>query len=205
MSIWYNDDNKIMRLKLSNGKTINLIPIIAIVLILVAGFVTVSSKKFSCKNLEEAGARPIEETVEDLVYFGEDAVALADSFETENDSYILAQAAFVLINDERKSEGLAPLRWAQELEEPAKIRARELYDEFSHTRPDNSLFWSVAPAYAYGETVSKGYRSADKAMEGWMESDVHKSTLMSPDYGTISISIYEAEDGNRYWEVLLGR
>lgn len=193
-----------MTVKLSNGKKINLIPIIAIVLILAVGITSVLIKKNDKEVYDVAAKRDAVETIGDLIYVGDEGVALADSIDGSSNTLSIASAAFVKINDERKKANLKPLTWSDALAKSSAIRAREVYKVWSHNRPDGTEYWSVDPALVYGETLSKGYRTADDAVTAWMNSQAHRETLLDPGFRTISISIYEAEDGNWYWTALLG-
>ena len=48
-----------------------------------------------------------------------------------------------LVNAERAKVGAAPLRLADDLQAAANIRAREIVQSFSHTRPDGSDCFTV--------------------------------------------------------------
>lgn len=64
-----------------------------------------------------------------------------------------ATEVFELVNKEREKQGYAPLEWVEDLYQPAVTRAKELYESFSHTRPDGSS-WNTVSELAHGENIS---------------------------------------------------
>lgn len=89
-------------------------------------------------------------------------------------------------NEERTKKGLPEYRYASEYQAAADIRAEELIQGFSHTRPDGS-----APSTALDELgahysnvgeniawVSSMYKPS-KIMEEWMASSGHASNILS--------------------------
>jgi uncharacterized protein YkwD len=65
----------------------------------------------------------------------------------------------------------------------------ELEEQFSHTRPDGSEWWTVNPDICYGECLSKGY-TFDRVTEMWMNSSTHKEVLMTADFKTVGVGFY---------------
>jgi len=108
-----------------------------------------------------------------------------------------------VVNEERAKEGLPMLMLDVHLCEAADIRAEEITNLFSHTRPDGSEWWTVDIERAYGENLAKNYETAEEAMNGWMNSPGHKSNILSPDFKTIGVSVYE-KDGRYYFVQLFG-
>lgn len=92
----------------------------------------------------------------------------------------LALLIIDLINEEREKRGIAPLTVNDELMDNAALRAEELNEYYSHTRPDGTQFSTVitVPYKACGENLSSGggnsFHSADdvakRAVDGWMNS-----------------------------------
>ena len=84
------------------------------------------------------------------------------------------------------------------------MRAKELSEKFSHTRPNGTSCFTVFKEYGLeensfkGENIAYGYVNASKAMEGWLKSSGHKNNILSSTYQEIGIGMYN-DDGMRYW------
>ena len=105
-------------------------------------------------------------------------------------------------NMERAARGLGALHVDAELERAAMVRAREIVESFSHTRPDGSD-WSTVSSAASGENIAKGHDSADRVMAAWMSSDGHRDNILRAGYTRIGVCALEA-DGVLYWVQLFG-
>lgn len=106
------------------------------------------------------------------------------------------------VNAERAAQGLSKLRVDAELTRAAYIRAAELVDNFSHTRPDGSE-WSTVSGLARGENIAMGYNSPDKVMAAWMTSSGHRANILREGFTTIGVCAYEY-NGVLYWVQLFG-
>ena len=109
----------------------------------------------------------------------------------------LAEEVVRQTNLERTSRGLSALRVDAELNRAAAVRARELVQSFSHTRPDGSDWSSVSSAVS-GENIAKGHDSADRVMAAWMSSDGHRANILRAGFGRIGVCAWEA-NGVLYW------
>ena len=84
--------------------------------------------------------------------------------------------------------------------EYAQIRAEELAISYSHTRPngeDNS-----SNGLNFIENGARGSATPEAVVNSWMNSDVHKATLLGDysDYGNrFGVGCYQAENGKLYW------
>ena len=115
----------------------------------------------------------------------------------------LAAQVVELVNEERAGQGLSRLRVDTELTRAACVRAGELVQSFSHTRPDGSN-WSTVSSSAYGENIARGQNSADKVMASWLTSQGHRENILRASYGSIGVCVV-VSDGVVYWEQLFGR
>lgn len=109
-----------------------------------------------------------------------------------------AAEVFAQINQVRMEIGLPELAWSDELAVAAEVRAQEIHQSFSHTRPDGSPWWTVDSENIYGENIAKGYQSADSVVTAWMESSDHKENILYSGFETIGIAVYSV-DGKWYW------
>lgn len=111
-----------------------------------------------------------------------------------------------LLNQLRQSRGLQTLKWDPNsaLQAAAQLRAEEIVNEFSHTRPDGSDCFTVLKQYglryrACGENIAMGtYLSPEGAMELWTNSPGHYKNMVSPDFREVGLACYvDGED--IYW------
>lgn len=112
----------------------------------------------------------------------------------------------VLMNEQRAIAGIGGLTQSVALNNVAQIRAMEIVQAFSHTRPDGSSCFTVLSesGIAYmsaGENIAMGYLSAESVMDGWMNSEGHRANILNPVFGQVGIGVYETEDGGGYYWV----
>lgn len=107
-----------------------------------------------------------------------------------------------LCNKERVSAGLLPLLWADELTDTAHLRAREIAQVFSHTRPNGqdcfSAFPKIAGMTTYGENIAAGYPTPAAVVNGWMNSPGHRANILNSDFLEIAVGCYR-KGTTYYW------
>ena len=103
-----------------------------------------------------------------------------------------AYEMLALVNRERASKGIAPLKWDTELEGSAVTRAAETSIMFSHTRPNGSDCFTAFPSglYAAGENIAMGFSSAQDTFNQWKNSSGHYANMMSANFTHIGISCF---------------
>ncbi|WP_206424148.1 CAP domain-containing protein [Intestinibacillus sp. Marseille-P6563] len=108
-----------------------------------------------------------------------------------------------LVNAERAKYGLSALTMDSSVTAAAQVRAGELYQSFSHTRPDGrSCFTALREAGASysgaGENIAYGQRSPEAVMQAWMNSSGHRANILSNKYTKIGVG-YTVKNGVTYW------
>lgn len=101
---------------------------------------------------------------------------------------------------------LKPLLRDVELENTAKIRAKEISQYFSHERPDGTMCFAIFPdgLLDYGENIAYGYEDSFAVTEGWKETDLpydgqgHRRTMLQASFNYVGIAGYKV-DGIIYW------
>lgn len=116
------------------------------------------------------------------------------------------EAVAELVNSERRAAGKSALTLDSKLCEAAEIRAKEIADYFSHTRPDGSACFTVLDELgirygAAGENIAAGQRSPQEVMGDWMNSSGHKQNILSGNYSKIGVGLYKSKDGFGYYWV----
>ena len=116
-----------------------------------------------------------------------------------------------LVNQARAEEGLNPLQLHSGMADAAQLRADELLESYSHTRPNGSEYYTVLKeagiAYAPGgENIAAGYTSVEAVFDGWMNSPGHRANILRKGIGTCGFG-YVWKDNDmygHYWAQLFG-
>ena len=126
-----------------------------------------------------------------------EAIALSESI---NDTGLRAVALETnnLVNEIRAENGLDSLSWDNNLETVASVRANEISQSFSHTRPDGRQWYTVNSKIQGGENLAFGYNNAEEVVDAWMNSPTHRENILYDEFNKVAISIYE-ENGTYYF------
>lgn len=110
-----------------------------------------------------------------------------------------------LVNEERKKEGLPALNINEKLVDMARVRVDELTVKFSHERPSgdvydllNSVGLPVKNYHAENIISGTTYSTPQSFMDTFMESDGHKSWILSSEVNAIGIAFTLNENGQFY-------
>lgn len=126
------------------------------------------------------------------------ADAHASEFNTAYEDEVLR-----LVNIERNKKGLTALTKDNGAVKVAHLRAKEIVNNFSHTRPDGSSCFTAAKELGVtyrsaGENIAYGYSSPEQVVKGWMNSDGHRKNILSTSFKKIGIGC--CKSGNvLYW------
>lgn len=114
-----------------------------------------------------------------------------------------AERVAVLVNQERTANGLQPVQISPQLSEAANIRAEELIENFSHTRPDGSSCFTAMTELgiqysAAAENIAYGQKNPESVMHAWMESSGHRANILNQDMDYIGVGVVY-RNGIYYW------
>lgn len=114
-----------------------------------------------------------------------------------------AMACFDLINEEREKRGIAPLEYNPVLQEACNVRAQEIVDKYSHTRPDGTSCFSILGEFdlsyrTCGENIYSSPRSPEAAVEGWMNSTGHRNNILNEKFTESAVGFYY--DSSSTWK-----
>lgn len=109
-----------------------------------------------------------------------------------------------LVNEERAKAGLSELTLDMDITAAANVRAVEIKQSFSHTRPDGSSFSTALKEQGVsyrgsGENIAWGQKSPEQVMNAWMNSDGHRANILNSNYKNIGIGYYQDQTGVNYW------
>jgi len=115
-----------------------------------------------------------------------------------------ASEVFILTNAEREKHGLHPLERDEDLDRAAEIRAADLVDYFSHTRPDgghfaNAFLEAGVAAGNWAENLAEGQRMPEDVIADWMDSATHREAMLNIDCEYLGIGIHMDDTGKAYW------
>ncbi len=110
------------------------------------------------------------------------------------------QAILRLVNQERTQRGLSALVLDETISRAAQIRATEIIENFSHTRPNGSSFSTAldeagVKAGRRAENIAAGQRSPEAVMQSWMNSEGHRANILNPNLKKLGVGYAE---GGRY-------
>ena len=111
-----------------------------------------------------------------------------------------------LVNRERESRGLAPVRRTASVSRVARQKADDMcaHNYFSHTSPTYGSPFDMMKKFGIsyrsaGENIAKGYRTVDAVMKGWMNSSGHRANILSSSYTQLGVGYCIDSAGNGYW------
>ncbi len=114
-------------------------------------------------------------------------------------------AALRLVNSERKKAGLEPLAANAELQRCANIRAKEIVQKFSHTRPNGQSCFEINADLVMGENIACGQRTPQEVVNGWMNSPAHRENILRKRFTIGAVGCYyDKTEKMYYWVQLFG-
>lgn len=113
------------------------------------------------------------------------------------------------INDTRAAYGRKPLAYSSRLEQAAQTHSRLMAQrgELSHTLGGSLRERVTTAGYtgAVGENLAGGQSTLEGAIEGWLNSSSHRSTLLSPNFEEFGLAVSSgAGELGIYWTMILG-
>lgn len=123
------------------------------------------------------------------------------------------QQVINLVNQERSSRGLTPLKRSEGLTNAARYQSIDMSQDnyFSHDTKDwenGDLVTRCGPwerianyySGAIGENAAAGYHSPEAVMQGWMNSKGHRDNILNPSTRAIGVGYYQGDgDFHSYW------
>lgn len=111
-----------------------------------------------------------------------------------------------IMNQERANAGVGGISQNASLDAVAQIRAQEIVQSFSHTRPNGTSCFTILDegGIAYmtaGENIAAGYGDPASVMSGWMNSPGHRANILNGSFGQVGIGYYTDPNSGygTYW------
>lgn len=120
-----------------------------------------------------------------------------------------ADQCFELVNKEREQAGLDALDYDDLLQEACDVRAEELVDSYSHTRPDGTYFKTAMQeagldmdtVTVWGENIAAGFSTPQEAVQAWMNSKTHRDNILKRKFQKSAVGFYytTVDDYQYFW------
>lgn len=160
------------------------------------------------KNGESAGSQGFSYRLEGIHIMiqpkGSAAPGKTDTPFIEATSPFEAQV-IALVNQERAARNLGLVSSDPTLIRAAQIRAAEIIQLFSHTRPNQSSCFTILTELGInykgaGENIAAGYSSPEAVMAGWMNSEGHRENILNPGFNKLGVGYAQSGSGyGHYW------
>ena len=134
----------------------------------------------------------------------DEVVPLSEGFSQSGE---LCERLAECVNSERKKAGLDSLEISALLQSAAAVRAAELEELYSHTRPDGREWVSIRtdfniPGRGIGENLNKNLTTPESVITSWMNSADHKTNVLTPDWNLLGVGVHVGSDGTMFWAIL---
>lgn len=122
------------------------------------------------------------------------------------------QEVFNLINAKRTTNGLQPLKIDNELQNVARIKAKDMVDNnyFSHTSPTYGSPFDMIKKFGIsyktaGENIA-GNSTNTGAVEAWMNSSGHRANILNSNYNYTGIGVVKSPKyGKVFVQMFMGK
>ena len=111
-----------------------------------------------------------------------------------------------LVNEERKRTGASPLTMDTQLSNIARVKSLDMQQNgyFSHTSPSYGSVADLLKLFgisfeAAGENLAHGYSTPETVVEGWLNSESHRSNILSSNYRKIGVGYIE--EGHHWTQI----
>lgn len=115
-------------------------------------------------------------------------------------SNITAEEVLQQTNEQRATEGLAPLEINENLSSAALSKGQDMFQDqyWSHTAPDGTEPWNFIQNVGYkyktaGENLARDFMSTSDMMQAWMASPTHKANIINPQFEEIGIAVIDGQ------------
>ena len=118
----------------------------------------------------------------------------------------MASAVSAIVNQYRAAQGLSALTLDSSLCKVAQTKAEDMIKNgyFDHVSPTYGLPSDMLAAFnisyfAAGENIARGQGTAQAVMDTWMNSEMHRSNILSPYFTRIGVGYALTSSGQPYW------
>ncbi|MBE6845746.1 MAG: hypothetical protein E7508_08595 [Ruminococcus sp.] len=124
---------------------------------------------------------------------------------------VYAEEVLKIVNAKREAVGAEPLTLNSKMCSAAMVRAQEITELFSHTRPDGQSWSSIYSEfgityYNAGENIAAGSSTPQGVMNQWVNSSGHYANIINSDFTELGVGyVYAPNSPYGYYWVQLFR
>jgi uncharacterized YkwD family protein len=122
----------------------------------------------------------------------------------------VAQQVIDLTNEQRRQNGLQPLKADPQLSGVALKKSQDMQQNgyFSHTSPTYGSPFDMMRDFGVsyktaGENIAQGQRTPQEVVNAWMNSPGHRQNILNPNYTHIGVGYVES--GNHWTQMFIGK
>ena len=134
------------------------------------------------------------------------STTVATTASQANTAEAYAKEILEIVNAEREAVGAEPLTLNSKMCSASMVRAQELTELFSHTRPDGQDCFSVYSEfgityYNAGENIAAGSSTPEGVMNQWVNSSGHYANIINSKFTELGVGYVYAPDSpyGYYW------
>ena len=119
------------------------------------------------------------------------------------------QEILKFVNQQRTAAGVPMLKMANaDATKAAMYRAYEITKSFAHVRPNGAGIHTVLYEYGvkysqFAENIAKFSASPSAVVNAWMNSTSHRKSMLRSEYTYAAVGVYQDNNGQYYWSLLL--
>ena len=127
--------------------------------------------------------------------FYSDFATASATTKSVTDEISTSNELFKVINNYRASKNIGELKRNKNLDSLAAIRAEEITQKFSNTRPDGTnydtvLYYADMDNYYYvGENIAMGMKTAKDVLNVWLDRDIESQNINSSHYNEMGVAM----------------
>lgn len=167
----------------------------------------------STADVDGDGVISVQDAVMVLQYYAKQAAGLTVNWnilqqsEAEKTAWFRSQKVLEYVNQYRTENGLSTLSYNETLYQAATVRAKELKQSFSHSRPNGKSAFSILDEMdifymSAGENIAAGFNTPKSAFTAWINSTGHRANILGG-YTSAAVGVYIAPDETCYWCLML--
>lgn len=172
-----------------------------------------SNEMVTTADVDDDGMISMRDAIMVLEYYAKQAAGLAVNWnilqqsEAEKTAWFRSQKVLEYVNQYRTENGLSTLSYNETLYQAATIRAKELKQSFSHSRPNGKSAFSILDEMdifymSAGENIAAGFNTPKSAFTAWINSTGHRANILGG-YTSAAVGVYIAPDETCYWCLML--
>ncbi len=132
--------------------------------------------------------------------------------DTSDDIRALESEVVRLVNIERARANRPALVESNEISNVARVKSEDFINNnyFAHNSPTYGTPFDMLRSFGISftgaaENIASGQRTAEEAMNSWMNSTEHRENILNPTYNQIGVGVARDNDGNLFWTQMLIR